>query len=107
MSTQSSRESWPEMEAQTENLDPANAPLDTSEPPAARVGDVVLYQPKTWGAQPVPATVTAVLEDSRVCLKIMFPPFIPEDPIDAEQRAFGDIPSYLPGTEPGRWTLRD
>lgn len=91
----------------TTNLDPANAPLDTSAPPIARVGDMVLYHPKTWGAQPVPATVTAVLEDSRVCLNIMFPPHVPEDPIDAEQRAFRDITSYLPGTEPGRWIARD
>ncbi|ALY09933.1 hypothetical protein PRINCESSTRINA_89 [Arthrobacter phage PrincessTrina] len=109
MSTQSSRESWPEMEAQTENLDPANAPLDTSPAPNPEVGDVVLYLTKENGIE-VPAMVTGKFEyREAVSLKIFYPPNLPEDPIDKEQLL--SVPgtvTYLPGIgERGRWRLRD
>ncbi|QGZ17183.1 hypothetical protein HYQ19_gp084 [Arthrobacter phage DrYang] len=95
----------------TENLDPANAPLNPAPVTLPENGDVVLYLTKTDGAE-VPAMVNAVFpEHGRVSLRIFNPQHVAEDPIDAEQLVIPDAVTYLPSgsglPEPGRWRHRD
>ncbi|AYD81580.1 hypothetical protein HYP71_gp086 [Arthrobacter phage KBurrousTX] len=86
--------------------DPANAPLNTDPVTLPEVGDLVLYNTKMGGGVKVPAVVTALIDD-RVCLNIMYPPHIVEDPIDFEQTEVKGTITYRPGSGiPGRWEPR-